>query len=255
VPPQPAPRAAAAAGTAGLARPDAAAAPASQPTAWTGGGLIATTEGKVFFQNASGGTFACSATVANSDNKSLVLTAGHCVVDAATGEVYHNWVFIPGYANGNRPFGTFTASALFHRDEYVSTGGNANYDFAFAEVGQVNGRTLVDTVGAEGIAFNPATGQDVHSFGYGGSAAEGGGERLNHCEGTEAPDTGRAGSTMWGIDCVQTGGSSGGGFLAGFDASTGGGYLVGNISVSAGSNEYHPYLGNEALGLYQQAGS
>ncbi|MEK8169411.1 hypothetical protein NKH77_05220 [Streptomyces sp. M19] len=58
---------------------------------------------------------------------------------------------------------------------------------------------------------------------------------------------------MWGIDCVQTGGSSGGGFLADFDGS--GGNLVGNISVSAGDNEYHPYLGNEALDLYNQAGA
>ena len=230
-------------------------APASSPTAWTGGGLISTTEGKVFFQNASGGTFACSATVANSDNKSVVLTAGHCVVNASTGEVYQNWVFIPGYANGNRPFGTFTARSLFHDADYVSTGGNANWDFAFAVVGTVNGGTLADTVGAEGIAFNSPTGQHVHSFGYGGSDAEGNGERLNTCEGDEFPDAGRADSTMWGIDCVQTGGSSGGGFLSTFDTSAGTGYLVGNISVSAGANEYHPVLGNEALSVYQQAGA
>ncbi|NED92528.1 hypothetical protein G3I76_72305, partial [Streptomyces sp. SID11233] len=60
---------------------------------------------------------------------------------------------------------------------------------------------------------------------------------------------------MWGIDCVQTGGSSGGSFLADFDAAGGGGYLVGNISVSAGSSEYHPVLGNEALDLYRRAGA
>lgn len=229
--------------------------PASSPTGWTGGGLISTTAGKVFFQNATGGTYACSATVANSTNKSVVLTAGHCVVNASTGEVYQNWVFIPGYANGNRPFGTFTARSLFDDADYVSSGGNANWDFAFAVVGTVNNRTLVDTVGAEGIAFNSATGQHVHSFGYGGSSAEGSGERLNHCEGDEFPDAGRVGSTMWGIDCVQTGGSSGGGFLAGFNTSDGGGYLIGNISVSSGANEYHPVLGNEALGVYNQAGA
>ncbi|WP_435131515.1 trypsin-like serine peptidase [Actinacidiphila sp. bgisy144] len=229
--------------------------PLSSPTAWTGGGLIATTAGKVFFQNAAGGTYACSATVANSDNKSVVLTAGHCVVDASTGEVYQNWVFIPGYANGNRPYGTFAARSLFHDGQYVSTGGNANWDYGFAAVGTVNGSTLVDTVGAQGIAFNSATGQHVHSFGYGGSDAEGNGERLNHCEGDEFADAGRADSTMWGIDCVQTGGSSGGGFLASFDSSAGSGYLVGNISVSSGSNEYHPVLGNSALSVYQQAGA
>lgn len=229
--------------------------PMSSPTAWTGGGLISTTAGKVFFQNSSGGTFACSATVANADNKSVVLTAGHCVVNAGTGEVYQNWVFIPGYGNGNRPYGTFSARVLYWWSDYVATAGNANYDFAFAVVNTVNNTTLVDTVGAEGIAFNSATGQHVHSFGYGGSDAEGNGERLNHCEGDEFADAGRAGSTMWGIDCVQSGGSSGGGFLSNFDAGAGTGYLVGNISVSAGSNEYHPYLGDEALTTYQAAGA
>ncbi|MFJ6571884.1 trypsin-like serine peptidase [Streptomyces sp. NPDC091292] len=228
---------------------------ASSPTAWTGDGLISTTAGKVFFQNASGGTFACSATVANSDNRSVVLTAAHCVVNSGTGEVYRNWVFIPGYANGNRPFGTFTASRLITDAQYVSTAGNANWDFAFAVLGTVNGRTVGDTVGAEGIAFNSPTGRHVHSFGYGGSAAEGNGERLNHCEGDEFADAGRPGSTMWGIDCVQTGGSSGGGFLADFNTGNGGGYLIGNISVSAGANEYHPTLGNEALAAYRQAGA
>ncbi|MCC4318260.1 trypsin-like serine peptidase [Streptomyces malaysiensis] len=226
---------------------------ATSPTAWTGGGLISTTAGKVFFQNASGGTFACSATVANSDNRSVVLTAGHCTVDAATGTGYRNWVFIPGYNNGNRPYGTFSARSLFWDSQYVSTRGNANWDYAFAVMNTLNGRTLADTVGAQGIAFNSQTGRHVHSFGYGGSAAEGNGERLNHCEGNEFADAGRPGSTMWGIDCVQTGGSSGGGFLA--DFSGGGGYLIGNISVSAGANEYHPTLGNEALGLYRQAGA
>ncbi|OPF84767.1 hypothetical protein VT50_0201840 [Streptomyces antioxidans] len=226
---------------------------ATSPAPWTGGGLISTTAGKVFFQNASGGTFACSATVANSDNKSVVLTAGHCTVDAATGTGYRNWVFIPGYNNGNRPYGTFTARRLFWDGQYVSTQGNANWDYAFAVMDTLNGRTLADTVGAQGIAFNSQTGRHVHSFGYGGSAAEGNGERLNHCEGDEFADAGRPGSTMWGIDCVQTGGSSGGSFLA--DFSGGGGYLIGNISVSAGTNEYHPTLGNEALGLYQQAGA
>jgi len=82
---------------------------------------------------------------------------------------------IPGYANGNRPFGTFTARSLLYGADYVSTAGNANWDFGFAVVGTVNSRTLVDTVGAEGIAFNSTTGQHVHSFGYGGSAAEGSG--------------------------------------------------------------------------------
>ncbi|MGI5401388.1 trypsin-like serine peptidase [Streptomyces sp. CA-135486] len=96
---------------------------ASKPEAWKRGGLISRTAGKVFFENAAGGLFACSATVANSKNKSVVLTAGHCVVDARTGEVFRKWIFIPGYHKGKRPHGTFTAKKLFHLKSYVSSQG------------------------------------------------------------------------------------------------------------------------------------
>ncbi|MCZ4605741.1 hypothetical protein O3S80_18685 [Streptomyces sp. Lzd4kr] len=68
----------------------------------------------MFFQNAAGATSSCSATVANSRNKSVVLTAARCVVDPATGNGCRKWVFIPGYSQGERPFGTFTAKKLFH---------------------------------------------------------------------------------------------------------------------------------------------
>ncbi|MBQ0849437.1 hypothetical protein J8N05_14625 [Streptomyces sp. BH-SS-21] len=232
---------------------DVSATAVTRPRAWTEGGLIRKTTGKVFFE-ADAGTFTCSATVANSANGSVVLTAGHCVVDGRTGEVYRNWVFIPAYKNGNRPYGTFTANKLFHTKRYVTSRANANWDFGFARLSKHNGRTVKRIVGAQGIKFNHANGQKVHSFGYGGSAAEGSGERLNHCTGKEHRDTGRPDSTMWGIDCVQTGGSSGGGFLADFRPATGKGVLIGNISVGAGDSEYHPYLGKVARTVYRKAG-
>ncbi|MCF3129224.1 trypsin-like serine peptidase [Streptomyces olivochromogenes] len=236
-----------------LADPARVSARASSPTAWKRGGLIRKTSGKVFFQSAEGTLFACSATVAGSRNKSVVLTAAHCVVDPATGKGYRKWVFIPGYAHGRRPFGTFTAQKLFHPKRYVTSGSRDNWDFAFARMRKLDGRTLAGTVGAQGIRFNSPTGRHVHSFGYGGTPAEGNGERLNHCQGKEHADPTRPGSTMWGIDCVQSFGASGGGFLAGFKEATGSGYLVGNISVGNGTTEFHPRLGNEAKKLYRKA--
>ncbi|WP_328429197.1 trypsin-like serine peptidase [Streptomyces sp. NBC_00443] len=227
---------------------------ASKPKAWKRGGLISRTAGKVFFENAAGGLFACSATVANSKNKSVVLTAGHCVVDARTGEVFRKWIFIPGYHKGERPHGTFTAKKLFHLKSYVSSQGNANWDVAFATLRKRDGRPLAKIVGgAQGIKFNAPNGRYVHSFGYGGSRAEGDGERLNHCQGKEHRDLGRPGSTMWGIDCVQTGGSSGGAFLAEFKVDNGVGVLVGNIAVGTDVSEYHPRLGDRARKLYKAA--
>ncbi|MBQ0951287.1 ricin-type beta-trefoil lectin domain protein [Streptomyces sp. RK76] len=231
-----------------------ASADATSPTRWTGGGLVARTAGRVFFSRADGGLFTCSASAVNSANKSTLLTAGHCVVDASTGEVYRNWVFVPGYAEGKRPFGTFTAAQLLHDADYVSSGGNLNYDYAFVVVSRYNTRPLGDVVGGLGLSFNTAApGMRVHSFGYGGSEAEGRHEWMNHCEGDQYADEGRADSTMLGIGCVQTGGSSGGPFLADFDPATGAGQAVGAISASAGGSEYYAPLRGSAETIYREA--
>ena len=237
------------------ARPAAAGplrAATSSPQRWTGGGLISTTAGKVFFYNPkTNGTYACSGDAINSDNKSVVATAGHCVVDT-DGTVYQNWVFIPGYDHGNRPFGTFAATSLHWESQRIGDS-DAAWDAAFATVGTVNGGRLVDTVGGQGIGFDQTPGSYVYSFGYGGSAAEGSGEQLNWCAGTEVFGEGHEGGGVWGIDCVQTGGSSGGGFLANFQAD-GSGMQIGNISIYVGDHEYHPYYGWEAGDAYTAAG-
>ncbi|MEU0333498.1 hypothetical protein [Streptomyces sp. NPDC006193] len=241
----------------GVAQPTGARTPrlsASTPQRWTRGGLIRTTAGKVFFTNPkNGGTYACTGDAVNSGNKSVVATAGHCVVDT-DGTAYRNWVFIPAYDHGDRPFGTFAATALHWEPQRIGDP-DAAWDAAFVTVGTVNGRRLVDTVGGQGIGFDQTPGQYVYSFGYGGSAAEGNGEQMNWCAGTETFQSGHAGGGIWGIDCVQTGGSSGGPFLARFDPANGTGMQTGNISISAGAYEYHPYYGREAAAVYNEAAS
>ena len=48
----------------------------------------------------------CSGTSVNAPNLSVVITAGHCVNSGAGGEWYdRKWIFVPGYHNGERPFG------------------------------------------------------------------------------------------------------------------------------------------------------
>lgn len=227
---------------------------ATSPQRWTAGGLISMTGGKVFFHNpATNGDYACSGDSVNSNNKSVVATAGHCVVDT-DGTSYTNWVFIPGYDHGNRPFGTFAATSLHWMPQRIGDA-DATWDAAFATVGPVNGRSLVDTVGGQGIGFDLAPGAAVYSFGYGGSDAEGNGEQMNWCAGTEVFQTGHEGGGVWGIDCVQSGGSSGGPFLRDFDSGNGAGTQTGNISISVGDMEYHPYYGHEAADAYNGAQS
>ena len=54
--------------------------------------------GKVYFEM-GGGDWICSGAVATDSRTgySLVLTAGHCAVDADTGEFATNWMFIPAF--------------------------------------------------------------------------------------------------------------------------------------------------------------
>ena len=79
------------------------------------------THGKVFGSSASG-NFSCSATVVNSPNESTVWTAAHCIYYNASEGFSTNLVFVPGYNQGARPFGTWTARNSFVPANWVSSG-------------------------------------------------------------------------------------------------------------------------------------
>ena len=72
----------------------------------------------MFFTD-DGLNYVCSGTAVLSGNSSTVWTAGHCVHDGASG-FHTNWSFVPAYADGSRPYGTWTARTL------LTTSGWAN---------------------------------------------------------------------------------------------------------------------------------
>jgi V8-like Glu-specific endopeptidase len=59
--------------------------------------------GKLFF-NIGPDTFVCSASLIK---RGIVVTAAHCVIEFG-GSFYSNWVFVPGYKNGDAPYGTWS---------------------------------------------------------------------------------------------------------------------------------------------------
>lgn len=67
------------------------------------------THGVLFFSDALG-DYGCSGTLVNSDNKSVVWTAAHCVY--GDGAYFTNMVFIPGYEEGRQPYGQWEAASL-----------------------------------------------------------------------------------------------------------------------------------------------
>ena len=203
---------------------------------WAGAGTVKQTTGKVLFTMA-GIDYVCSGSVVDDgslvDNRSLVLTAGHCVYDETNGAFATNWVFMPNFedsSTGNvfdcasTPEGCWVADALVTSSAWAS--GDFNEDYAFAVMpdgGHSGGDALEVVTGAQSITFNQSHPATVYSFGY-PHASPYDGTDLTYCSGTDEADN--FGSTSYGVKCDMTGGSSGGPWFIGFDETSGEGALT-----------------------------
>jgi V8-like Glu-specific endopeptidase len=221
----------------------------SKGTLYAGGGAVVRTTGRVFFT--IGGTgFACSGSSVRAKNKNLVQTAGHCV-NKGPGAYATNVVFVPGYKDGQAPYGRWAAAKLGTTTEW-RTLGDLTYDVGYIKV-KAKKKSLADTVGAQGIAFNLPRGGSVDVFGY-PAEAQYDGRRLATCRGAVVQD--RRGSGDQGIDCNLTGGTSGGPWIADLDPAKGAGVITSVSSfryvtgVGAKRWLYGPYFGSVAQKLY-----
>jgi hypothetical protein len=208
----------------------------SQPTS---------TNGKVFFTE-SGLNYVCSGTALLSGNKSVVWTAGHCVNDGA-GTFVTNWAFVPAYADGSRPYGTWTARRLL-----TTSGWNASSDFSYdngaAVVNTSGGRALTDVVGGVKPTFNYPRRQTYVSHGY-PAAPPFNGQRLYTCTSPLRYDDTSANPPTMGIDCNMTGGSSGGGWTVNGSLES-----VNSYGYTTLPNVmFGPYQGSVSESLYTQA--
>ncbi|GGO60925.1 trypsin-like serine peptidase [Nonomuraea cavernae] len=224
--------------------------PNSPGLRWTDGGAVVRTAGRVFFTTAQGRNSSCSGTAVTSANESVVMTAGHCV--KLNGAFHRNWVFVPGFDNGRRPFGTWVASRLLTTQQW-NVREDINFDVAAAVVAPLQGRTLTDVVGGQGVAFNQPRQRQMFSFGY-PAAAPFDGSALIYCSGRAFDDT--VMTRDLGLRCNMTGGSSGGPWFQGFDESTGLGWLnsVNSFKYNfAPDFMFGPFFGDEAMAVYQAA--
>ncbi|MEV0647151.1 peptidase [Phytomonospora sp. NPDC050363] len=225
--------------------------PTNGGSAWTGGGAAVKTSGRVFFTY-GGRTASCSGNAVTSANKSTVMTAGHCV--KLDGAWHTDWVFVPGYNNGNRPYGTWTARQTLSTPQWTASE-DINFDIGAAVVNQLNGQYLTDVVGSQGIAFNQPRGEQVYDFGF-PAASPYNGETLIYCSGRTINDF--LLSNGIGLACNMTGGSSGGPWFRTFNEATGVG-----VQTSVNSFKYNflptymfgPYFGTDAQNLYGSAQS
>ena len=174
------------------------------------GSPVARTSGKVFFTS-FGVNYVCSATVVNSEGKSEVWTAGHCVSDGQAWN--YNWVFVPNYVNGWAPYGYWYSKQLWTTSAWFNNNNDFSNDVGAAVMSRNSGWRIADYLGGQGIAWNYPR-QYVYAFGY-PQAAPFNGQTL----------WAENGSTFaWGADQgmvnYMTGGSSGGAWLGWFNGST-----------------------------------
>ncbi|MEU9982050.1 peptidase [Streptomyces sp. NPDC050856] len=217
--------------------------------AWSGGGAVAKTTGRVFF-TFQGKTASCSGNAVTSQNASTVITAGHCV--KYQGSWHTNWVFVPGYDNGQAPHGQWTATRTLTTPQWEASE-DINYDIGAAVVAPLDGRKLTSVTGAQGIQFNGGYNKPMYAFGF-PAAAPYDGSKLIYCSGNSAKDF--LFSQDHSLGCNMTGGSSGGPWFTGFSETAGTGLQVSVNSFGytfLPNRMFGPYFGDEAKAVYDKA--
>jgi hypothetical protein len=213
------------------------------------------TAGKVFFSRA-GLSYVCSGTIVNSEGKDSVWTAGHCV-HGGSGSVWHsNWAFVPAYDDdlaNPRPYGTWTAAFLSSRTAWTNNS-DFSQDMGVATMNtNFGGWHIADYFGGQGITVNRGKNVFEYAFGYPAETPFDGGN-LYRCQGTTSPewDVFFTWSQTVKIPCNMTRGSSGGGWLYGYNGNWG--WLNGvNSRIDRILNPtimLSPYFDNDAWDLY-----
>jgi hypothetical protein len=204
---------------------------------------VARTYGKVFFTS-FGVNYVCSGTIVNSEGKSEVWTAGHCVSDRQAWN--YNWTFVPNYTNGSAPYGYWYAYQLWTTSAWFYNNNDFANDVGAAVMYRNNGLRITDYLGGQGIAWNQPIGLYVCSFGYPQAYPFNGQSLVAACGYTYNG----GGGTIFMVNDM-TGGSSGGAWLAYFNGQWG--YINGHNDfkyTSLPQYMYSPYYGNQVASLY-----
>jgi V8-like Glu-specific endopeptidase len=206
------------------------------------------TNGKILGVDSVTGPYSCSGTALNTPSRSIVLTAGHCVIEM--GSEGRRLVFVPAYDHGDRPFGTFVSEAVYVMPQWRHRE-NPDFDVAALRVRPNELGALTDVVGARGYATGRSRLSAFQIFGY--PAARAGGEELRDCRahglGFDLLTDRFSGPPTMPASCDMAAGSSGGAWL--FD----GEFVCGVTSYSYQGRPtqlFSPYFGPEIGAFLRQ---
>ncbi|HET9173525.1 MAG TPA: trypsin-like serine protease [Actinospica sp.] len=223
-------------------------------TAFTGvsqvGAMFSTSDGSI-----SGQGHYCTGSVVNSPEGDIVVTAAHCVYDSSG--VYTDIAFVPGYHDGEDPYGVWIPSAVIVPPQWASDS-DPNYDVAFLVVHEEgSGTKIQDVVGGDDLGLSPGYTNLTQVIGYPESTEE----PVNCTNYTSEFSDSSLTTPQLQFDCDNyPGGTSGGPFLQAVDSTTDLGTIVGVIGgYEAGGDDpdvsYSVYFGDWVGSLYAQAES
>ncbi|HEX4724119.1 MAG TPA: trypsin-like serine protease [Pseudonocardiaceae bacterium] len=192
----------------------------------------------------------CTASVVDSPEGDLVLTAAHCIHDGAGGDYRDDIAFVPGYHDGQDPYGIWTPSRLVVDPRWISDS-DEDLDFGFLVVHQQGStRTVQAAAGGNRLGTNLGYDLPVRVTGY--------------PDDTEEPTTCQTNSTrerrfQLRFDCGDfPDGTSGGPWVTDVDPATGLGVVVGVIGgYETGGDtpdvSYSSYFDDDVQHLYDTA--
>jgi V8-like Glu-specific endopeptidase len=206
------------------------------------------TNGKIIAVAPLDGSYSCSGTALNTPSRSIVLTAGHCVIEA--GREARNISFVPAYDHGEDPFGAFRVKLVYVMPQWRHSE-NPDFDLAALAVAPNSLGALVDVVGGRGYATSKSRLAPFQIFGY--PAARAGGEELRRCRahglGVDRLTNRFFGPPTMPASCDMAAGASGGAWL--FD----GRYVSGVTSYGYQGRPtqlFSPYFGPEIGAFLRQ---
>jgi V8-like Glu-specific endopeptidase len=197
------------------------------------------TNGKIIAVSPGQGAYSCSGTALDTPSRSIVLTAGHCVVERR--QVGRHMAFVPAYDHGRRPFGTFEVKAVYVMPQWRRAE-NPDFDLAALRVRPNRLGHLTDVVSGRGYATSKSRFSRFQIFGYPAAALRG--EELRSCRahglGSDPLTNPFGGPPAMPASCDMAAGASGGAWL--FDGQYVGG--VTSYSYAGRPTRLHsPYFG------------
>lgn len=127
--------------------------------------------GKLFFNGYGVDSAYCSASVVSTPTQRVVITAGHCVYDQASGGWMKDVVFVPDYdltSDDPDPAGIWTARSLRAFDSWITSNTTYTSDVGFVTLndgGDFN-QPVAQAVGGYGLAWSGSYEYQATVFGY-----------------------------------------------------------------------------------------